>query len=83
MVDPMESATPVEITSEHGLTVTYDEKNSLISFEWDPDTHPEYNYLEELTDEEFSEMINNHHANFLRNGKENDANEVQSRGSGS
>jgi len=44
-------------TEQFGLLVEYDEKTGSISFEWDPDTHPEYNYLEDLTSEEFSNML--------------------------
>lgn len=45
------------ITEDHGLKVTYNEEESLITFDWDSETHPEYNYLENISNEEFSKML--------------------------
>ena len=44
-------------SEQAGLLVEYDEETGNISLEWDPDTHPEYNYLEDLTSEEFSKLL--------------------------
>ena len=43
--------------TENGLTITHDEETSSLSFEWDPETHPEYNQLENMTDEEFQKTL--------------------------
>lgn len=49
----------MESLTDAGLTVTYDEEAGIITFDWDPETHPQYNYLEHLTSEKFSEMMMN------------------------
>jgi hypothetical protein len=49
--DSMESLT------DAGLTVTYDEEAGVITFDWDPETHPEYNSLKNLTSEQFAAMM--------------------------
>ena len=50
-------AAPAESTSLDGLTVSYDEETGTFTFDWDAATHPEYNYLKEMTDEMFTEML--------------------------
>ena len=47
----------METSSDNGLTVTIDDETNTISLEWDPETHPEYNPLEDLTSEEFCKII--------------------------
>lgn len=50
---------PVESQQEEGcgLFVSYDEETSTITFEWDPGTHPHYNQLENLSQEEMSRLL--------------------------
>jgi hypothetical protein len=47
----------MESLTDAGLTVTYDEETGIITFDWDPETHPQYNSLEHLTSEQFSAMM--------------------------
>jgi hypothetical protein len=47
----------MESTCDAGLTVTYDEETGIFSFEWDEETHPEYNFIKDLTPETFATMI--------------------------
>jgi len=47
----------MESSSEDGLTVSYDEESGTITFDWDNETHPEYNFLNLLTPEELSKML--------------------------
>lgn len=49
----------MESLTDAGLTVIYDEEAGIITFEWDEETHPEYNSLKELTDEKFSSIMMN------------------------
>lgn len=50
-------AAPAESTTLDGLTVSYDEETGTFTFDWDEETHPQYNYLKELTEEMFTEML--------------------------
>lgn len=47
----------MESSSEDGLTVSFDEESGTITFDWDNETHPEYNFLNLLTPEELSKML--------------------------
>jgi len=47
----------MDISSDAGLTVTFDEETSTFSFEWDEETHPEYNFIKDFTDESFATMM--------------------------
>ena len=46
-----------ESNTEAGLTVFYDEEAGLITFDWDPETHPEYNFLSDLSSEELCKIL--------------------------
>jgi hypothetical protein len=46
-----------ESRSDEGLVVTYDEESLTFSFDWNPETHPEYNFLEEMTSSELLKML--------------------------
>jgi hypothetical protein len=50
----------LESMEEDGLLITYDEESSLITFEWNEKTHPQYNCLCGLTEEKFSQMLKEH-----------------------
>lgn len=58
-MEPEAQAASTESSTLGGLTVSFDEETSTFTFDWDEKTHPEYNYLKELTDEMFSEMLIN------------------------
>ena len=47
----------MESSSEAGLTTIFDDATNTITFEWDEETHPQYNYIKELTPETFSVML--------------------------
>jgi len=47
----------MESSTNDGLTVSYDEESGTITFDWDNETHPEYNFLNLLTPEELSKML--------------------------
>ena len=47
----------METSSEDGLTVTFDDETNIFSFEWDEETHPEYNFIKDFTDEDFAIMM--------------------------
>jgi hypothetical protein len=47
-------------STESGLTVEYDEETGSFTLDWDPETHPEWNFLEGMTSEDFSEMLSDY-----------------------
>jgi len=47
----------MESSSDDGLTIIYDEDTSSLTFEWDNETHPEYNFLSLLTPEELNKVL--------------------------
>lgn len=47
----------MESSSEAGLTTIFNDETNTFTFEWDEETHPEYNYIKELTPETFSVML--------------------------
>ena len=48
---------PLSWMEKDGLLITYDEESGQITFEWDEETHPQYNALYGLTSESFSQML--------------------------
>ena len=47
----------MESTEDGNLNVSYDEENGVITFDWDEEAHPEYNFLHLLTPEELTTML--------------------------
>ena len=47
----------METSSDAGLTVSIDDETGIVSFEWDEETHPEYNFIKDFTDETFATMM--------------------------
>lgn len=47
----------MEISTEDGLTVTFDDETNIFTFEWDEETHPEYNFIKDFTNEDFATMM--------------------------
>jgi hypothetical protein len=41
----------------NGLSVTFDDKKNEITFEWDGETHPEWNIIEEIGQENLLKML--------------------------
>jgi len=50
----------METSTDAGLTVSIDDETGIISFEWDEETHPEYNFIKDFTDESFATMLQNY-----------------------
>lgn len=50
----------MESSTRDGLTVIYDEENAEFTFDWDENTHPEYNFLKGLTEEKLADMLMDH-----------------------
>lgn len=46
-----------QVSEGGGLRVTYNEDDSSLTLEWDPETHPEYNYLNDFPENELSEYL--------------------------
>lgn len=47
----------METSTQNGLTVIYNEETLTFTFEWNKETHPEYNVLEGMSEDEFAQMI--------------------------
>lgn len=56
-MEPEAQTASTESTTMEGLTVSFDEETSTFTFDWNEETHPEYNYLTEMTEEMFTEML--------------------------
>lgn len=59
---------PVDPQQEEcfGLFISYDEEASNLTFEWNPETHPQYNYLESLSQEQMSQLLLNSLENSIK-----------------
>lgn len=51
------SGSKVERSEENGLVVIVDDEANLLTFEWDDETHPQWNFLRELGEEGITELI--------------------------
>lgn len=47
-----------QVSEGNGLRVTYNEDDSSLTLGWDPETHPEYNYLNDFSENELAEYLN-------------------------
>lgn len=47
-----------QVSEGGGLRVTYNEDDSSLTLGWDPETHPEYNYLNDFSENELAEYLN-------------------------
>ena len=47
----------VERSEKDGLVVSIDDETDLITFEWDDETHPQWNFLRDLGEEGVTEML--------------------------
>ncbi len=68
----------LQTSEENGLLIIYDEESSQLIFEWNEETHPQYNFLYGLTAEMFHEMLERHYSKLDAIEKTTD---VQNRGS--
>jgi hypothetical protein len=77
----------MESTTDNGLTVSYDEEEGIITFDWDEETHPQYGWLSDLTADHLMEAILNYCNDIIDNKQETQAgdnhSEIQDGGSGS
>lgn len=60
------------------LSITFNEETNTVTFEWDSNTHPEYDFVRDLTSEGLAEICN-HYLKKLNNEKAEKAD--QTRGS--
>lgn len=58
-----------------GLTVSFNQETSEITFEWDPDTHPEFNYLSELSAEDIHSTLMKHFADTVEQARKDQTTE--------
>ena len=54
---PVRFTSDMETSSDNGLIVTFDDETNIITLDWDPETHPEYNIFEDITPEEFCKIL--------------------------
>lgn len=54
---PVRFLSDMDTSSDYGLTVTFDDETNIITLDWDPETHPEYNIFEDMTPEEFCKIL--------------------------
>ena len=47
----------METCREDGLTVIFNDETDIFTFEWDEETHPEYNFLKDFTSDDFATMM--------------------------
>jgi hypothetical protein len=47
----------VERSEKDGLVVMIDDETDTLTFEWDDETHPQWNFLRELGEERVAEML--------------------------
>ena len=71
----------MDTSTDHGLTVIYDEEAGMVTFEWDNETHPEYNYLRDLTEDGLADIVQNY-LKKLDDEKNQAANQAGGSGSG-
>jgi hypothetical protein len=50
----------VDRSEENGLVIIVDDETNLLTFEWDDETHPQWNFLRELGEEGVTEMLMDH-----------------------
>jgi len=50
---------PLEAQVGSGLFVTFNEESLSIDIDWDEELHPEYNFLNDLTPEQLTQMLLN------------------------
>jgi len=51
------SDTKVDWSEENGLVITVDDEANLITFEWDDETHPQWNILHELGEDGVNQVL--------------------------
>jgi len=47
----------VERSEKNGLVVIIDDETDTLTFEWDDETHPQWNFLQELGEEGVAELL--------------------------
>jgi len=70
----------MESSEQDGLQVNFDEESGTFTFEWNEETHPQYNYLTLMTEEEFSKALLDQLQQLI---DDENGSAVQDRGSGS
>ena len=68
----------MESSEQDGLQVNFDEESGTFTFEWNEETHPQYNYLKLMTPEEFSQALSDRLQQLI---DDENGSAVQNRGS--
>ena len=55
----------VDRSEEDGLVITIDDEANLITFEWDEETHPQWNILRELGEDGVNQLLKDHYTRVL------------------
>ena len=62
----------LEISEEDGLRVEFEEESSTFSFVWDTYTHPQWNFLKDMTNEDFVQMMQDYIDSYDGNQEKTD-----------
>ena len=54
-----------ETTERDGLTITVDYKTSILTFDWDDETHPQWNFLHDLGEDGIRKALMNYCTQLL------------------
>jgi hypothetical protein len=74
----MEDQTQIEsadTTEINGLRITVNEETSEITFDWDPETHPQYNYIYEIGEAELLKKLTESMKDLIKECEEQAAGE--------
>ena len=50
----------IDRSEENGLVIIVDDEANLLTFEWDDETHPQWNFLHELGEDGVTELLMNY-----------------------
>ncbi len=50
----------MDTTNDSGLSVSFDEEAGIITLDWDENTHPQWNFLNGMTSDEFCDLLQNY-----------------------
>lgn len=57
---PVDQDQEPQVSEGHGLRVTWSENEPSLTLSWDPETHPEYNYFADFSEDELIEHLFGH-----------------------
>ena len=71
-----------ESSSGEGLTVSYDDETFTITFDWDPDANPEYNFLTGWTSQDLTQLLTEYLKQVEEDSNDESQAGIQAGGSG-